>query len=172
MVNLLDNVKRLCNEKGISVPKVEKALEFGRGAIYQWDKHSPSIKNVEAVAQYLGVSVQRLIDGKLTETVKTEPVKEVRKRMSEPVTKALGWGMVAVMIDSPILGKQLHLFEAETTMSGVYVPPKQIKVDEVEKLRDFLIEQMPPDDLLALLATLATLERAVNEKDDSTDPTP
>jgi hypothetical protein len=83
--------------------------------------------------------------------------------MSIPVTKALSWGMVAMMIDSPILGKQLHLFEAETTMSGVYVPPKQIKVDEVEKLREFLIEQMPPDDLLALLATL---EKAVNEKDD------
>ncbi|KGE20038.1 hypothetical protein PWYN_12315 [Paenibacillus wynnii] len=89
--------------------------------------------------------------------------------MSEPVTKPLGWGMVAVMIDNQIIGKQLHLFEAETTMSGVYVPPKQIKVEEVEKLRDFLIEQMPPDDLLSLLATL---EKAVNEKDDSTDPTP
>lgn len=84
--------------------------------------------------------------------------------MSEPVTKPLGWGMVAVMIDNPVVGcKQLHLFEAESTMSGVYVPPKQIKIDEVEKLRDFLIEQMPPDDMVNLLATL---EKAVNEKDD------
>ncbi len=84
--------------------------------------------------------------------------------MSEPITKPLGWGMVAVMIDNPVVGgKQLHLFEAESTMSGVYVPPKQIKIDEVEKLRDFLIEQMPPDDLVNLLATL---EKALNEKDD------
>ncbi|OMF98207.1 hypothetical protein [Paenibacillus sp. FSL R7-0337] len=88
--------------------------------------------------------------------------------MTQPVTKPLSWGMVAVMIDNPVSGKELHLFEAEGTMSGAYVPPKQIKVVEVEKLRDFLIEQMPPDDFLALLATL---EKAVNEKDDSSAAT-
>ncbi|SEU32551.1 hypothetical protein [Paenibacillus sp. NFR01] len=86
--------------------------------------------------------------------------------MSEPVTKPIGWGMVAVMIDNPVIGgKQLHLFEAESTMSGVYVPPKQIRIDEVEKLRDFLIEQMPPEDLLNLLATV---EKAIGHENDPT----
>ncbi|MEK4854823.1 hypothetical protein NST04_33645 [Paenibacillus sp. FSL H7-0756] len=89
--------------------------------------------------------------------------------MSIPVTRALSWGMVAVIIDNPVFGKELHLFEAEGTMSGAYVPPKQMKVTEIRELRDFLIEQMPPDDLVNLLATL---EKAVNEKDDSTAPTP
>ena len=39
-MNLVEKVKKLCEERGISVPKLEKELGFGNGAIYNWDKSS------------------------------------------------------------------------------------------------------------------------------------
>jgi transcriptional regulator with XRE-family HTH domain len=64
-MSLVANIKTLCKTKKISLPKLEKELGFGNGAMYNWDKNSPSISKVSKVANYFGVSVDSLIeDGK------------------------------------------------------------------------------------------------------------
>jgi len=60
-MNLVEKVKKLCEERGISVPKLEKELGFGNGAIYNWDKSSPSIDKVAKVAQFFGVTTDYLL---------------------------------------------------------------------------------------------------------------
>ena len=72
-MNIVDKIKGLCFQKGISVSKLEKDLEFGNGAISKWNTTSPPIKRVMAVAEYFGVST-----GYLTgeENIKKEPVTE------------------------------------------------------------------------------------------------
>ena len=59
---LYDNVKRLCEEKGISILSLEKALEFPRSSICKWNENEPGIRKVQKVADYLGVSIEELLE--------------------------------------------------------------------------------------------------------------
>lgn len=54
-------IKQICNEKGASVKSVENKAGLGNGAISKWDKHSPSLANLQAVARVLDVSVEDII---------------------------------------------------------------------------------------------------------------
>lgn len=64
---LYDNVKRICEKKGISIGKVEKDLQLSNGSICKWNENEPGIRKVQKVAEYLGVSIEELLredDGK------------------------------------------------------------------------------------------------------------
>jgi transcriptional regulator with XRE-family HTH domain len=58
---LLEIIQNLCKEKGISIFKLEKDLNFGNGTIYKWDKSSPAIDKLKKVADYFEVSIDYLI---------------------------------------------------------------------------------------------------------------
>ena len=58
---LVDNIKRLCEENGTTIPKVEKALGFGNGAIYNWQKGSPTLRKIQAVADFFEVPVCEIL---------------------------------------------------------------------------------------------------------------
>lgn len=58
---LYDNVKRVCDEKGISVGKLEKELELSNGSICKWNESEPGIRKVQKVAEYLGVPIEELL---------------------------------------------------------------------------------------------------------------
>ena len=60
---MLEVIQSLCKDQGISVFKLEKELGFGNGTIYKWEKSSPSIEKVQKVADYLKVSVDRILYG-------------------------------------------------------------------------------------------------------------
>lgn len=62
-MSLLENIQSLCESRGISVPKLEKELGFGKGSIYKWDRNSPSIDKIQKVADYFGVPIDRVIHG-------------------------------------------------------------------------------------------------------------
>lgn len=59
---LYDNVKKLCEEKGVSILSLEKALGFPRSSICKWNENEPGIRKVQKVADYLGVSIEELLD--------------------------------------------------------------------------------------------------------------
>lgn len=61
-MSLVENIKSLCAKRGISIPKLEKELDFGRGSIYNWDKNSPSLDKLKKVAAYFNTSLDCLID--------------------------------------------------------------------------------------------------------------
>ncbi|WP_328803769.1 helix-turn-helix domain-containing protein [Paenibacillus sp. USDA918EY] len=60
---MLENIQRLCKARGIAISQLERDLDFGRGAIYKWDKSSPSIDKVQKVAEYFKESVDVVLYG-------------------------------------------------------------------------------------------------------------
>ena len=60
-MTVLENIQTLCKQRDISIPRLEKELGFGNGAIYKWDKNSPSIDKLQKVADYFGVTVDSLL---------------------------------------------------------------------------------------------------------------
>ena len=61
---IYDNVKVACKERGLSVQELEKALGFSRSSIYKWNKHSPNIEKVKAVAEYLNKPIEYFLEEK------------------------------------------------------------------------------------------------------------
>ena len=58
---LYDNVKKICEEKGISVGKIVKDLQLSNGSICKWNENEAGIRKVQKVADYLGVSIEELL---------------------------------------------------------------------------------------------------------------
>lgn len=55
---MVDRISMLCNERNISIGKLENILGFGNGTIWKWRKSSPSVEKLKAVADYFGVSIE------------------------------------------------------------------------------------------------------------------
>lgn len=58
---MIETIKQLCKNKGISIATLEQELGFSYRSVYHWDKNRPSIDKVKAVAEYLGVSIDYLV---------------------------------------------------------------------------------------------------------------
>ena len=58
---LLTNIRRLCSKKPVSIAKLEKATGISNGTISRWNKSSPTIENVQKVAEFFGVTVNDLL---------------------------------------------------------------------------------------------------------------
>lgn len=58
---LLTNIRRLCSKKPVSIAKLERETGIGNGTISRWDTSSPSVENVQKVAEYFGVSIGELL---------------------------------------------------------------------------------------------------------------
>ena len=58
---LLDNVRRLCDQRDISIWALEKAIGVGNGTIGKWDTCSPRVETIKKVADYFGVTVDELL---------------------------------------------------------------------------------------------------------------
>jgi len=91
-VSMVETIKKLCDERGISIPRLERELGFGKGAIYNWDKNSPSIDKVDKVAKYFGVTTD-FIFGNVKEEELVNPDIRVLfragKRLSDEDAKKL-----------------------------------------------------------------------------------
>lgn len=58
---LVDNVKRLCHEKGVSIWALESAIDIGNGTIGKWKTSSPRLETIKKVADYFGITVDELL---------------------------------------------------------------------------------------------------------------
>ena len=57
---LVDNIRKACEAKGITVKSLEESLKLGPNTVYKWDKVNPSYDKVLKVAQVLGCTVEEL----------------------------------------------------------------------------------------------------------------
>ena len=48
---LYNNIKNVCKIKGISISSVEKMANLSNGTICKWNKSSPTVDNLQAVAK-------------------------------------------------------------------------------------------------------------------------
>lgn len=60
---LYDRVKKLCEEKKLSIAALEKAAGIANGTISAWGKGTPTIMTVKKVAEVLEVSIDDLVAG-------------------------------------------------------------------------------------------------------------
>ena len=58
---MLDIIRKLCKEKHMSMVTLEKEAGLGVNTIIKWDRSSPSVDRVAAVADVLGVSVDEIL---------------------------------------------------------------------------------------------------------------
>ena len=64
---LLEKIKKVCEEKHLSLAQVEKEAGLGKNTIFRWDPEKngsvvPTIDKVRRVADVLGVTVNDLLD--------------------------------------------------------------------------------------------------------------
>lgn len=59
---LYDNIKKICEKKGITIMQLEQTLEFPRSYICKWNNNEPGIRKVQKVADYLGVAIEDLLE--------------------------------------------------------------------------------------------------------------
>ena len=58
---LFDNIKSLCERKGISVWRLERDLGFSNRSVSKWNETDPGIRKVQKVSDYLGVAIEDLL---------------------------------------------------------------------------------------------------------------
>ena len=58
---IYSKIRKICIERGISTRDIERACGLGFRSIENWKDHSPSVANLKAVADFLGVTVDELL---------------------------------------------------------------------------------------------------------------
>lgn len=76
-MTLKEKVKALCEERGISVYKLEKALGLATGSVKHWDTSMPSGDKILALSRYFNVKPEYFL------IEENEPVYYIDPKVSE-----------------------------------------------------------------------------------------
>ena len=66
-MTLLERVKHLCKEKGVTQGKMEKDIGISNGASSKWKTSSPSMAILQKLADYFSVPIEYLTKGEKSE---------------------------------------------------------------------------------------------------------
>ena len=58
---IFTNISNLCEEKGISIARLERECGLGNAMVRGWKNSMPTADKLKRVADYLGVSVDSLM---------------------------------------------------------------------------------------------------------------
>lgn len=81
-MSIKETVRKLAQEAGTSLPKLELELGFGAGTISKWDKSAPSVDKLNAIADYFNVTVDYLLSRDKPEQKSSKP-KDLKKILAE-----------------------------------------------------------------------------------------
>lgn len=70
ILTLVDRIRGLANDKGMSLPQLEIALGLGNGTISRWRNSSPNTDKLQKVADYFSVSMDYLLGREFELTAK------------------------------------------------------------------------------------------------------
>lgn len=59
---IYDNICHEAKKRGISINSIEKETELGTGSLCKWNTVSPTVRNLKKVADYLGVTIEKLLE--------------------------------------------------------------------------------------------------------------
>lgn len=93
-MNKYEIVRKLCNQRGISIRKLEKDLGFSNGYISKWKTSEPNVKSVIKVAGYFNVSPYIFAD---TEHGSDEEIRK-HKEFAEEIYRAMSPYAVGAML--------------------------------------------------------------------------
>lgn len=58
---IVENIRRLCAARGITIKQLEAETGIGNGVIARWGTSSPTVDRLKRVADFFGVTVDKLI---------------------------------------------------------------------------------------------------------------
>lgn len=61
---LVENIKKLCASRNISLSALEKTLGLGNSTISKWETCSPTVEKLSLVAEFFGCTIDELLRGK------------------------------------------------------------------------------------------------------------
>lgn len=61
---ILKKIKELCEERKVTIYRLEKDLGFSGSSIVKWEKSSPTADKLKAVADYFGVPMEYFYEEK------------------------------------------------------------------------------------------------------------
>lgn len=73
---IVDNIRTLCKERGISLLRLETDCGFPNGTINKWDTNTPSVRKVLVVARYFSVTVEDICGDDAPEQAEQENANE------------------------------------------------------------------------------------------------
>ena len=80
-------VKNLAQERGMSLPALEAELGFGNSTIVKWDKSTPNVDKLNAVAKYFGVTMDYLLNGVDEDGLNEKDNKDIAKDLDRIMAK-------------------------------------------------------------------------------------
>ena len=80
-----DAIKRICDDKGISIRALEIKAGIGNGIVGKWKKSDPSMSNLKKVAEALNVPVSVIIEPQDDELYKIKKQNEELKGRLEAI---------------------------------------------------------------------------------------
>ena len=86
-MQLKDRVKHLAQERGMSLPALEAELGFGNSTIVKWDKSTPNVDKLNAVAKYFGVTMDYLLNGVDEDGLNEKDNKDIAKDLDRIMAK-------------------------------------------------------------------------------------
>ncbi len=72
LLSRIDELRKQCGK--LSINRLEKECGLTRGSVAKWDDHAPSPDKVKKVADYFNVSVEYLLYGAPSASIKNHPV--------------------------------------------------------------------------------------------------
>ena len=86
-MGIVDRIRTLCEENGITINKLEKETGIGRGNVARWDKHRPNIDNLQKVADHFGVSADYILTGNENKPTQEGELTEAQREAMELIMK-------------------------------------------------------------------------------------
>lgn len=65
-MSLVNRIRLLAKQQGLSISALEKLCGFGNGTIRKWDEQSPSVDRIIKVANQLNLSLDKLLTDELS----------------------------------------------------------------------------------------------------------
>lgn len=85
-MTLVNKIRSLANEKGMSLPQLEIALGLGNGTISRWKNSSPNTDKLQKVADYFSVSMDYLL-GRETDKLTAKDKRDIAKDLDAIMAK-------------------------------------------------------------------------------------
>ena len=128
-MTLKDRIKNLAQERGMSLPALEAELGFGNSTIVKWDKSTPNVDKLNAVAKYFGVTMDYLLNGVDEDGLNEKDNKDIAKDLDRIMAK-LSSGE-----DGPASfnGEELDAEAAELFRDELEIALRRLKIVNKEK---------------------------------------
>ncbi|WP_143322676.1 helix-turn-helix transcriptional regulator [Clostridium sp. HBUAS56010] len=89
--NIVSIINDLCKRNDMTVGQLERELKFSQGLISRWDKNSPSVDKIIAVADYFKTSVDYILGRTSTDSILSIEEMFINKIIEETESYLLQW---------------------------------------------------------------------------------